>query len=106
MTKDIAQSLSSRATEIASIYSDPARTHNPVEKFDVEKILPLSEFTAAVVFRKNTEKRVVGFFYYVRTGSGGRWYDFFPTDSHIIGMASFGRLKQEIEETNYPKNFD
>jgi hypothetical protein len=68
----------------------------------VDKIQPLSEDTAAVLFKKNTGKKAVAFFYIVKTD----WRYFFPRDSHILGMESFGEIKRGIEEYNFSFNFN
>lgn len=106
MQKMVAQKLSERATHVASMFSLPDREKNTTgETFEVEKICPLSEYTAYVIYRKNTGKVAVAFFYYLQTG-GGRWEYFFPSDSHIIGMGAFGKIKMDIENENWSKNFD
>jgi len=105
MRKEIAIELNKRATEVAKMYSNSDREKNTNnEIFSVLKIIPMSEFTAAVIYEKEpTKKQSVAFFYWINT-SGGLWAYFFPTDSHILGMEIFGKIKQKIEMFNFDKN--
>lgn len=104
MKKELAISLYASVQEVARVFSNPNREKNYTnEIFEFEQIRPLSDTTAAIVFRKNTGKKAVAFFYYVNSGMG-KWMYFFPSDSHILGMEHFGMMKQEAEEFNYDKN--
>lgn len=105
MQKVVAAKLKEKADWVAQVYSNPDREKNTNgETFILEKVCPLSEFTAYGLFRKNTGKMAIAFFYYLQA-SGGRWEYFFPTDSHIIGMGALGRIKMNIERENWDKNF-
>lgn len=104
MRKDLALSLKESAQTAAENFSRSGRTYNMTnETFEVESITPLSENTATVIFLKNTGKKAAFFFYFLRTGG---WRYFVPTDSHIIGMESFGKCKLDVEAWNYNLNFD
>jgi hypothetical protein len=106
MKKIIAVELCRKAKNVAIQFSSTQRSKNfNEETFEVDYIRPLSEYTAAVYFKKNTDKRAIAFFYYVASGDG-YWQYFFPSDSHILGMSMFGSLKADIEVENWNKNFD
>lgn len=101
MRKDIALKLKAEAERVAREFSNPFRDRNPGgEIFELEGIQALSEFTAAVIFKKNTDKRAVAFFYYVKD----QWRYFFPSDSHILGMESFPEVKKRVEIENFSRN--
>jgi len=101
MRKDIALRLREEAERVAKEFSNPLRERNPgAEIFEVDEILALSEFTAAVVFKKNSGKKAVGFFYTVKDN----WRYFFPSDSHLIGMEAFPEIKKRIEIENFSRN--
>ena len=103
MKKDFAKELKQKAEEVAQNFSRPDRRFNiSGETFVISKIVPLSETTAGVYYEKNTGKKATAFFYYLRSGG---WKYFFPTDSHILGMESFGKHKLIVEELNYEENF-
>jgi hypothetical protein len=87
--------------------SNPDRPKNYArETFKVMRIKPLSDFTAVVLYQKiQSEKLVAAFFYYYNVGNNPRWENFFPTDSHIIGMEAFGEYKRIVEDRNYWKNW-
>lgn len=106
MKKEHAKSLLEAAKQTAKNYSRPDRERNAVaqETFEVDRIVPLSESTAAVIFLKNTGKRAVAFFFYLPPPWG--WRHIFASDSHILGMEAFGKHKLEVEEHNYAYNFD
>jgi len=100
MRKEIALRLREEAERVAREYSNPNREYGNGEVFEVDEILALSEFTAAVVFKKSSGKRAVGFFYVVKDS----WRYFFPMDSHLIGMESFSEIKKRIEIENFGRN--
>lgn len=104
MRKELAVSLKSEAERMAQNFSNPDRmkNHNN-ETFEVNHIHVMSEDTAAVIFKKNTKKYAVMFFYYMHPYK--KWYGFFPTDSHIMGMDRFGDIKAKYEEVNFASNF-
>lgn len=102
MNKEVARKLRKRADEIAEIYSNSDRASNfNKEIFTVEEIIPLSEYTSAVIYEKTTGKKVAMFFYYNRE----KWWNLVPTDSHILGMMEFYRIKAKVEAENYKENF-
>lgn len=70
-------------------------------KFSVEAVLPLSEETGTVTFKKSDGTRALGFFYLLKYKNMKKFNYFFPTDSHITGMQAFGQRKAVIEEANY-----
>jgi len=87
---------------VARMFSDPSRIHNlGGETFELEKIMALSEYTAAVFYLKNSGKRAIAFFYY----NNNAWRFFFPSDSHLVGMSAFAEVKRKVEEGNFEKNF-
>jgi hypothetical protein len=100
MRKDIALKLKAEAERVAREYSNPLRERGNGEVFDVEEILALSELTAAVVFKKDSGKRAVAFFYVVKDS----WRYFFPSDSHLLGMEIFPEIKKRIEIENFGRN--
>ena len=105
MTKEVAHKLDRAASEAAKVFSNPNRPLNPGESFRVAKVRPLSENTAAVCFKKSTNKTSLAFFYYVNTG-GGQWRYFFVTYQHIAGMKQVEELLAKVEAFNYQHNFE
>ena len=102
MNKQIAIQLKKKAEDVAQMFSDPLRDHNPGrETFELEKIIALSEYTAAGIYLKNSGKRAIAFLYY----NNGNWWFLFPSDSHLVGMSAFAEVKRRIEEENFKKNF-
>jgi hypothetical protein len=101
MRKDIALRLREEAERVAREFSKPMRERGNGEIFEVDEILALSEFTAAVVFKKDSGKKAVCFFYVIK---GSQWRYFFPTDSHLIGMEAFPEIKKRIEIENFSRN--
>lgn len=100
MRRDIALKLKEEAERVAKEYSNPFREYGNGEVFEVDEILALSEFAAAVVFKKDSGKRAVAFFYVVKDS----WRYFFPSDSHLIGMEAFPEIKKRIEIENFSRN--
>tara|TARA_R100000742_G_C4279180_1_gene103144 strand:- start:1314 stop:1718 length:405 start_codon:yes stop_codon:yes gene_type:complete len=106
MNKTIAQELKVFATVVANRFSQTKREGNVSdETFEVYEIIPTSDQTAIVFFKKNTAKLGMGFFYYIARGVSQGWKYFFPTDSHIVGMMASHYYKLEVERKNYGKNF-
>lgn len=121
-TEDI-ETLKKVAEQAAFTFSQKDRPKNySGEDFHVEKIIPLSEMTAAAIFNKSSGLRTIAFFYLIllgeqkdpdeqepesdqRTKAQRRdrrsWYYFFPTDSHLLGMRYLEDLKKWIERENF-----
>ena len=103
MKKQIAQLLEKTAETDAVKWSDSNRSRNfNGETFKVSQIVPLSEHTATVRFEKTGGKIAIAFYYLIK---GDRWWHFFPTDSHIIGMQQFPQHKEQAEQDNWMFNF-
>lgn len=106
MNKQIAKDLNKFAIEVAKRFSYKNREGNVSnETFEVYEVIPTSDQTAIVFFKKNTAKLGMGFFYYIPRGASQGWKYFFPTDSHIVGMMASHYYKLEVERKNYGKNF-
>ena len=100
----IAHKLRAAAGDIARVFSRPERKAQFTgEDFQVDRIIPLSETTAAVIYRKTKGKVAAAFFFYRRRSQ--RWEWFFPTDSHVLGMVKFADVLLAIERHNFPLNF-
>jgi len=101
MKKEIAIELKERAEITAKKWGEK-REYNPMgEKYFVHEIIPLSEYVACVVYMKSTGKKAAELFIYIKNW----WWDFFPTDSHLLGIRYFERIKQQIEVENFKVNF-
>lgn len=106
MNKNIALELKQFANVIAERFSKPDRQGNKnKETFSIESIIPTSDHTAVINFKKNTGKLGIAFCYYIPNGISKGWKYFFPTDSHINGFQAFIFYKLEVERHNYNKNF-
>lgn len=106
MNKTIALELKKFSHTIAQRFSRHDREGNVnKEAFKVEEIIPTSDHTAVINFKKSSGKIGVAFCYYINKGASKGWRYFFPTDSHINGFQSFLYYKLEAERKNYNKNF-
>jgi len=106
MNKQVAKELNKFSKEIAKRFSRTDREGNASkETFMVEEVIPTSDHTAVINFRKNTGKIGVAFCYYINRGLSKGWKYFFPTDSHVNGFQAFLYYKLEAERKNYDKNF-
>ena len=104
MKKEVAQKLKTKAEEIATNFSRDDRAYNfSGETFSVSLIIPLSENTAAVLFDKSSGKQAVAFCYYIAMNNG-TWQYFFPTDSHVLGMAGLADILRGVEKFNFELN--
>ena len=66
MNKQIAIELNNYVKDIESRYSRKDREGNfNNESFHVKEIIPTSDLTACVIFKKNTGKEAAFFFYYI-----------------------------------------
>lgn len=106
MNKEVAKELHKFSKVIAERFSRPDREGNgSKEIFKVEEVIPTSEHTAVINFKKNSGKIGVAFCYYIARGMSKGWKYFFPTDSHLNGFQAFIYYKLEAERKNYDKNF-
>lgn len=105
MNKQIANELKDFANEIANRFSNKDRDGNiNKETFTVSEVIPMSDHTAVINFKKDSGKIGVAFCYYIARGYSKGWKYFFPTDSHINGFHSFLYYKLEAERKNYKFN--
>tara|TARA_R110001583_G_scaffold74567_3_gene206473 strand:+ start:1027 stop:1350 length:324 start_codon:yes stop_codon:yes gene_type:complete len=106
MNKERAVELKDFATVVAERFSNFNRSGNQNnETFSVDEIIPISDDSAVINFKKNTGKIAVAFCYYINRGRSKGWKYFFPTDSHINGFFAFQYYKLEAERKNFDKNF-
>ena len=85
--------------------TDRAHNHNQ-ETFTVKHVKVLSEHVAVVYFEKApTGKIAMAVFYYLPGMQDGVWRYFFPTDSHVLGLAKLAPCLEKVEEKNLPANF-
>ncbi|HAI41050.1 MAG TPA: hypothetical protein DCM40_24545 [Maribacter sp.] len=106
MNKQIAIELKEFSKMIAKRFSYKDREGNfNKETFEVDEVIPTSDHTAIINFKKSSGKIGVAFCYYINKGKSKGWKYFFPTDSHINGFQSFIYYKLEAERKNYNKNF-
>tara|TARA_Y100000361_G_C11095762_1_gene308961 strand:+ start:347 stop:736 length:390 start_codon:yes stop_codon:yes gene_type:complete len=107
MNKNIAKELNEFAEEISNRFSKFNREGNyNRETFTVDEVVPTSDQTAVIKFKKSTGKTGVAFCYYINRGVSKGWKYFFPTDAHIVGMNAFNFYKLQAERKNYKYNFD
>ena len=106
MNKQIAQELNKFSDVIAKRFSYTNREGNVSnESFQVDEVIPTSDHTAVINFKKSSGKIGVAFCYYITKGKSMGWKYFFPTDSHLNGFQAFLYYKLEAERRNYDKNF-
>lgn len=106
MNKQIAKELNQFSKIIAKRFSYNDREGNQnKESFIVDEVIPTSDHTAVINFRKSSGKIGVAFCYYINRGASKGWKYFFPTDSHVNGFQAFLYYKLEAERKNYNKNF-
>lgn len=102
-TKHVKQ-LKTFADEVAERYGNPDRPKNyGKHKVKVVEIVPTSEFTADVFFKKEGYKYFYGFFFY-KASTG--WDYFLPKDSHILGVQTIASSKAKVEALNFKYNFN
>jgi hypothetical protein len=106
MNKQIAKELNEFSKVIAKRFSRTDREGNVSgESCIVEEVIPTSDHTAVINFKKSSGKIGVAFCYYITKGMSKGWKYFFPTDSHLNGFQAFLYYKLEAERRNYDKNF-
>jgi len=106
MNKQIAIELDEFAEVIAGRFSRKDREGNVSnESFLVDEVIPTSDHTAVINFKKSSGKIGVAFCYYIAKGMSKGWKYFFPTDSHLNGFQAFFYYKLEAERKNYKHNF-
>lgn len=94
--------LNKRASEVAVMFSKKRGGNVLDETYEVEKIVVLSEVTAAVTFMKRpTGKKAVAWFYYINSHKKPRWEYFFVTYSHLVGLNRVGGILHEVEQHNF-----
>lgn len=103
MRDSVKKKLMLYAPRIPVILSDSRQNPNNIEayRFELDRVTPLSEDTAAIICRSvDTGKTVAIFAWW---GSDQQWWRLVPTDSHILGMLSFPEIKRRVEAENFDK---
>lgn len=105
MRKDLVLSLQSKAKDIANNFSNPDRIYDGnKETFIIEKIIPLSESVAIIIFDKTpTGKKAIALCTYINSGEG-YWQYCFPTYDHIAGWSRVDKYLHDVEVHNFEKN--
>ena len=104
MNKQLVKQLYEKAENIAKMFSNYEREGNfNKETFFLHEIEPLSETTAAIIFKKSTKKLAIAFAYYI-SSQGGYWAYFFPKESHIHGMLKVSNYLHRVEKYNFKHN--
>lgn len=105
MNKERAIELKNAALSVAYKFSQKDRVGNfNGETFELVDVVPASDDSAVVFYKKNTEKIALALFYYL-DGSTPGWRYFFPKDTHISGFRAFEHYKSQIERENFKYNF-
>ena len=103
MKRQILEALIQRAEEVAERYSQPRdRAGGVADQWRRKSVQPLSETIAVVVFEKESQQQVVGFFHYINGGQGPYWSYWIPTYDHLYGMQSpvVAQTMAEVERHN------
>jgi len=117
MKKTRAHKLAAAAKECAEQFSNPDRAQNHAkEEFHIGVITPLGESSALVTYNKTPSgKKAAAWFYWLNvphrndqpdTRDKGQWRYFFVTYSHLAGMDIVARTLHQIEQHNFPLNWD
>ena len=116
MQRNRARDLMGHAEIIAERLSLNRERNTAKDDYGIDRIVALSENTAAVIFIKTSGKSAITFHYFilmqpfkeafVREDRAGHWRYFIPTDSHLLGMAAFPKWKAKVERDNYDFNFN
>ena len=90
--------------QIAKNFSNPDRERNyNNETFKVDSLIPLSESTALIMFKKSTGKLGLTFCYWLNM-AGGQWKYFFPTYDHCAGFDLVKKELHKVEQFNFELN--
>ena len=105
MDKQVAISLKREAEITAKKFSNKNRDNNfNGETFWVHEIHPLSAQSAMVVYKKTTGKKALAHFIHIRKKK--RWIYYFMGAAHFLNLNLLTKKYAEIEEYNFPLNFD
>ena len=108
MKKEIAQKITEKAKEIATIFSSTERDFNyNKETFELTNIIPLSEYSVAAIYKKQPcGKLAVFYIQHINTGNGGFIQYFCVKYQHMLDFDEMKRIMYDVEKHNFPRNFD
>jgi hypothetical protein len=106
MKANIAKELVRAGLKTAGQLSDPDYNKKNLGQlvFKVQDVIPMTEYTATVIYKKNDGKKFAVFFWWSLTRN--QWFYIPPVDSHIHGLALFAKYKEQVEKENFQYNFD
>jgi len=99
MTRALLDGLMASAEEVRAIFNGRSDWDDAWE--EVEEVVPCSETTAVVTYRKASGLRTVFLFIWIAK-RGGLWTHFLPTYEHLYGLKNerLYRTMDRVEESN------
>jgi len=101
--RSLAQSLFHKAEEVALDHSEHSgeRGYKDVT-WDVQRVIPLSEKSGGVIFKKSDGKKALGYFWWGKNRDNKWvWRWMFPSVDQLFGMGKLQELHYEVEQENY-----
>ena len=107
MRKDVAIALKNKAVEVAKNYSNTDRVNNfNNESFKVYEIMPISAQGAYVIFEKSSGKRAIAHFIHVDHPKKPFWQYYIIGSQHLLNLNVLSEKYLEVEQHNFPFNFE
>jgi|ADurb_Leu_01_Slu_FD_contig_31_1982058_length_4701_multi_4_in_0_out_0_8 hypothetical protein len=107
MRAEVARKLVEAAEGLARKYSDPDRQRKEgwEKRFEVVGYPVVGETAAIVIFRKESGKTALAFFWWSGGDNGkGGWHYFFPSYGHFEVLRKIPEIQSRVEMMNFNVN--
>lgn len=91
--------------EVEVKFSQPTQKYNNPQEFKLDKVVPLSDLTAALIFNRGANSKVLLFAFH--SGSTeSKWQYFFVKESHVLGLSRLKDCYDYVENHNFSKAYN
>lgn len=91
--------------EVEVKFSQPTQKYTNPQEFKLDKVVPLSDLTAALIFNRGANAKVLLFAFH--NGSvEGKWQYFFVKESHVLGLNRLKDCYDYVENHNFSKAYN
>lgn len=98
------EKLQETIKEVEVKFSQPTQKYNNPQEFKLDKIVPLSDLTAALIFNRGANTKVLLFAFH--SGSTeSKWQYFFVRESHVLGLNRLKDYFDQVENYNFSRAY-
>ncbi len=90
--------------EVEIKFSQPTQKYTNPQEFKLDKVVPLSDLTAALIFNRGSNTKTLLFAFH-NGSTEGKWQYFFVRESHVLGLSRLKDAYDLVENHNFSKAY-